>query len=44
MKKRLISVVLVFLLVLSTITFAEADSTDNCAGFWGSIKCFLWGN
>ena len=45
MKKRLISVLLMFLVVLSTITFAEENSTsDSCAGFWGSIKCFLWGD
>ncbi len=44
MKKRLFGVLLVFVLVLSTFTFAEDESADNCAGFWGSIKCFLWGN
>jgi hypothetical protein len=43
MKKRFIGVLLVFLLVLSTITFATADTVDNCAGFFGSVKCFLWG-
>ncbi|MBI4980482.1 hypothetical protein HZC30_02900 [Candidatus Woesearchaeota archaeon] len=44
MKKRLFGVLLVFVLVLSTFTFAEAETSDNCAGVWGSIKCFLWGD
>ncbi|MBI4980484.1 hypothetical protein HZC30_02910 [Candidatus Woesearchaeota archaeon] len=43
MEKRLFSVLMVFLLVLSSITLAD-ENTDNCAGFFGSIKCFLWGN
>ncbi len=44
MKKRLISFVLMFLLVLSAFTFAQADSSDTCSGFCGSIKCFLFGS
>ena len=45
MKKRLISVLVVFLIVLSTITFAGENSTsDSCASVWGSIKCFLFGS
>ncbi len=43
MKKRFIGVLLMFLVVLSTITFAD-DEVDNCAGVWGLVKCFLWGN
>ncbi|MBI4980486.1 hypothetical protein HZC30_02920 [Candidatus Woesearchaeota archaeon] len=43
MEKRFIGVLMVFLLVLSSITFAD-ENTDNCAEVWGSIKCFLWGN
>ncbi|MBI4980490.1 hypothetical protein HZC30_02940 [Candidatus Woesearchaeota archaeon] len=35
---------LLVLLVLISSTFAASDTTDNCAGVWGSIKCFLWGN
>jgi hypothetical protein len=44
LKKRLVVIGVIFLLVLSTITFAATDSTDNCAGFFGVVKCFLWGN
>ncbi len=42
MKKAVMLVVL--LIVLSTLVYAEDASTDNCSGFWGSVKCFLWGN
>ncbi len=44
MKQKPIMVLGVFLVVLSSITFAASDTPDNCAGFWGSVKCFLWGN
>jgi len=43
-KKRLDIFVLV-LLVLSTSVIAEnVVSSTPCAGFFGSISCFLWGN
>lgn len=41
MKKRLTSLVLMFVLITSTFVLAEEDP---CAGFWGTISCFLWGN
>ncbi|MBI4980488.1 hypothetical protein HZC30_02930 [Candidatus Woesearchaeota archaeon] len=44
MKKRFTGVLLIFVLVLSSITFAAADTADNCAGVWSSIRCFLWGD
>ena len=43
-KKRLVVIGVILLIVLSTFTFAASDVVDNCAGVWGSIKCFLWGN
>ena len=33
---------LAFIVVCSSLVLAE--DTDNCAGFFDSIKCFLWGD
>lgn len=44
MKKRFAGVLLMFLLVLSSVSFALDEASDNCSGFWGSVGCFLWGN
>ncbi|MBI2669309.1 hypothetical protein HYX14_05705 [Candidatus Woesearchaeota archaeon] len=44
MKKRLIAVLMAFLVVMSTITLAEEVTSVSCTGFWGSISCFLWGS
>jgi len=42
MKKVVLLVVL--MVVLSSFSYALGDTSDNCAGFWGSIGCFLWGD
>ena len=35
---------IVLLLVLSPLALAQANETDTCTGFFGSIKCFLFGD
>ncbi|HLD72866.1 MAG TPA: hypothetical protein VJA23_04735 [Candidatus Nanoarchaeia archaeon] len=42
--KKAVSVFVLFMLVLSTFSLAEEESSDNCAGFWNSLKCFLFGS
>lgn len=42
--KRLMVVVVLFLLALSIFVSAQNETADNCSSLWGSIKCFLWGN
>ena len=45
MKKRLISGIVLFLIVLSSFAFAQEETTSSdCSGFWGSISCFLFGS
>ncbi|MBU0460208.1 MAG: hypothetical protein KJ597_00855 [Nanoarchaeota archaeon] len=47
MKKRLLSLVIVFLLVLSLFVVAEngeTSSDDECAGIGGWFKCLLFGD
>ena len=45
MKKRFISVVLMFLIVMSTITFAADEAVDNRAGMsWWDRTEALTGN
>ena len=41
MHKKSVSVLIVLLLVLSTFVYAQEDT---CTGFFGSIKCFLFGD
>ena len=43
MYKKSVSMLIVFLLVLSTFVYAQEED-DNCSGFFGSIKCFLIGD
>ena len=44
--KKMVSIFVLFLLVLSLFVVAEKEFTDkdSCSGFWGSISCFFWGN
>ena len=44
MHKKSVSVLIVLLLVLSTFVYAQVNETDTCTGFFGSIKCFLFGD
>ena len=44
-KKRLISGIVLFLIVLSSFAFAQEEAvSSDCSGFWGAIKCFLFGS
>ncbi len=43
MYKKSVMLVVLFLLVLSPV-LAQAETSDDCAGFFGSIKCFLFGD
>jgi len=43
MSKKMVSLVLVFLVLLSSFSVA-AQNSSTCSGFWGSISCFLWGS
>ena len=43
-KKGLLSLLVLFLLLISLFTVAQEEEQDYCSGFWGSISCFLWGN
>ncbi len=43
-KKRLVAIVLVFLLVMPFFVIAENEEQSSCSGFWGSLSCFFWGN
>ncbi|MBU1111919.1 MAG: hypothetical protein KJ896_03995, partial [Nanoarchaeota archaeon] len=44
--KILIGIVMIIMLMLSGIVVAQdsEESSNNCSGFFGSIKCFLFGN
>ena len=45
MKKRLISILVLFLLVFSMLTLAQEEiQQDSCSGFFGKIKCFFFGD
>ncbi len=41
--KKAVMLVVLFVLISSTLVYAASDTPNNCAGFWGSVKCFLWG-
>ena len=41
MYKKSVMLVLMFLLVVSLVS-AENETTSNCDGVWGSIKCLLF--
>lgn len=43
MKKRLITGLVLFLLVLSSLSLAQNEA-DSCSGFFGKVKCLLFGN
>ena len=42
--KKIGVIFVIFLLVLSPLTLAEVNETDNCSGVFGSIKCFFFGD
>jgi len=42
--KKSAGLVILLLLLSSYFVLAEEESTSSCAGFFGSISCFLWGN
>jgi len=45
MNKKIISLILMFILVSSGLVIAEDTAVEEtCAGFWGSISCFLFGD
>ncbi|MBI4983113.1 hypothetical protein HZC32_00510 [Candidatus Woesearchaeota archaeon] len=44
MKKRLISLVIAVLVVMSVFAAAQANETSSCSGFLGTIKCFFFGD
>ena len=44
MNKAVILSVLLFLLTSLFVVAQEESAQDSCSGFWGSIKCFFWGN
>ena len=44
MLKKSVSRLIVLLLVLSPLALAQANETDTCSGFFGSIKCLLFGD
>ena len=44
MYKKSVSMFVVLLLVLSTFVYAQANETDACTGFFGSMKCFIFGD
>ena len=44
MYKKSVSMFVVLLLVLSMFVYAQANETDTCTGFFGSIKCFIFGD
>ncbi len=43
MKKAVVLVVLL-VLISSILVYAAEEATSSCAGFFGTIKCFLWGD
>ncbi len=43
MYKKSVSLLVVFLLVLSPLTLA-ANETDTCTGFLNTLKCFFFGD
>ncbi len=44
MYKKSVSLLVVFLLVLSPFTLAEVNETDTCTGFLNTLKCFFFGD
>ncbi len=44
MKKRLISLIIVVLLVLSPFVNAQINETDTCTGFLNTLQCFFFGD
>ena len=44
MHKKSVSVLIGLFLVICPSALAQANETDTCGGFFGSIKCFLFGD
>jgi len=44
LKKRLVAGFLIFLIVIPLFVFGLEEEKTDCSGFFGSIKCFLWGD
>src|SRR3989338_10504721 len=44
LKKRLLAGFLIFLIVIPLFVFGLEEEKTDCSGFFGPIKCFLWGD